>query len=197
MVLKHSYDNYEKLLADVETNNYPLNYAVVFTDSQIYDIDLNTRVIDAPEFLSMERDHHAETIYFRVDRYVDHIDLSTKTCIVRYVNAKGDAYMYQVPFYDVTTESKEGKMLFPWCLSGAATVAPGPVKFSVKFYDVDKDGKISFSLHTKVAQGRVLFGMDLDQQLAEDYSLSASAEEDLRNKINRLTANNAVYWDFL
>jgi hypothetical protein len=33
MVLKHSYDNYEKLLADVETNNYPLNYAVVFTDS--------------------------------------------------------------------------------------------------------------------------------------------------------------------
>ena len=197
MLIRHSYDNYEKLVADIETNNYPLNYAVVFTDSQIYDIDLNTRVINAPEFLSMERDHHAETIYFRVDRYVDQIDLSTKTCIVRYVNANGDAYMYQVPFYDVTSEAEDGKMLFPWCLSGAVTAVPGPVKFSVKFYDVDKDGKISFSLHTKVAQGKVLFGMDLDQQLAEDYSLSASAEEDLRYRINQLTAHNAVFWEFL
>lgn len=197
MVLKQSYEDYEKLLADIKTNNYPLNYAVIFTDTQIYDINLNTRVIDAPEFLSMERDHHAETIYFRVDRFVDHIDLSTKTCIVRYVNAKGDAYLYIVPFYDVTTDADEGKMLFPWCLSGAATVAPGPVKFSIQFYDTDSNGNITYSLNTKVAQGRVLYGMNLDQELAEDYKLTASAEQQLLDKISKLTANNAVYWDKL
>lgn len=197
MVLRQSYEDYEKVRADLESNNYPLTYAVVFTDTQIYDIDLNTRVIDAPEFLSMERDHHAETIYFRVDRFVDHIDLSKKTCIVRYINAKGEAYLYLVPFYDVTTNADEGKMLFPWCLSGAATVAPGPVKFSIQFYDLDDNGKITYSLHTKVAQGRVLYGMDLDQELAEDYQLTTSAEQQILAKISQLTASNAVYWDFL
>lgn len=33
MVLKQSYEDYEKLLADIKTNNYPLNYAVIFTDT--------------------------------------------------------------------------------------------------------------------------------------------------------------------
>ena len=45
-------------------------------------IDLNTRTVSAPEFLSVEKDHNSETLYFMVDRYYDNVDLATMSCIV-------------------------------------------------------------------------------------------------------------------
>ena len=52
-------------------NENPPTYAVLPTAENIYNIDINTRVIDAPNFLSIEKDHKAETIFFIVDRYAD------------------------------------------------------------------------------------------------------------------------------
>ena len=50
------------------------------SDEKIYKVDLNTREIEAPEFLSIEKDHYAETIYFEMDRYYDHIDFRPVSC---------------------------------------------------------------------------------------------------------------------
>jgi hypothetical protein len=47
-----------------------------------YKINLSTREIESPEFLSIEKDHDSEIKYFVVDRYLDHKDLSTTICIV-------------------------------------------------------------------------------------------------------------------
>ena len=57
-------------------NENPPIYALLPNAEKIYNIDLNTRIIDAPEFLGVNKDHKAETIYFIVDRYNDYMDLS-------------------------------------------------------------------------------------------------------------------------
>ena len=107
-------------------------------DEPIYAIDLNTRTIETPTFLSVETDHTAETVFFKVDRYFDTIDLADSTCIIQYVNAKGQTYIYAVPVYDVQTLATEGKMLIPWVIQGPATIAPGTIRYAIRFYHLNK-----------------------------------------------------------
>jgi hypothetical protein len=52
-----------------------------FADT-IYNVDMKTRVIDSPTFLSVLKDHKAESIYFSVPRYLDYMDLSETACII-------------------------------------------------------------------------------------------------------------------
>jgi hypothetical protein len=49
---------------------------------KLYEIDLPNRLIHSPEFLSIEKDHAAETIYFIADRYYDYVDLASMVCII-------------------------------------------------------------------------------------------------------------------
>ena len=112
----------------------------IYYHEPIYEVDLNKRSIEAPEFLSVELDHNAETIYFSVDRFFDNVDLSTVYCVIQYQNANPDkakgGYIYPVPYFDVTTKARENKMLFQWAIEGPATAFSGPVTFSIKFYRI-------------------------------------------------------------
>lgn len=108
-------------------------------EEPVYEIDLNTRTIETPTFLSVETDHTAETIFFKVDRYFDTVDLAESTCIIQYVNAKGKSYIYAVPIYDTQTLAAEGKMLIPWTIQGPATVAAGTIKYAIRFYHIHKE----------------------------------------------------------
>ena len=40
-----------------------------------------------------------------VDRFFCGIDLANTSCLVQYVNAKGEGRFFPVPFYDTTTYS--------------------------------------------------------------------------------------------
>ena len=85
---------------------------VLFPETKrIYDIDLDARLIESPEFLSVSHDHEAETIYFRVDRYFDYMDLSNTICVIQYITSDDKPHVYAVPFYDVYTERDKDKML--------------------------------------------------------------------------------------
>lgn len=159
--------DYEEMLWQIQSNAPTKKALLLPKDEKIFDIDLNSRTIDVPEFLSVEKDHQAETIYFKFDRYYDHTDLTTKTCIIQYVNANGDSFIYPVPFYDVETFGFEKKVLIPWCIQGAATAAAGIVKFAIRFYTVDINHNITYDLNTLVAQGRVLKGQEGE---FEDFS---------------------------
>jgi hypothetical protein len=50
----------------------------------VYDIDLDTREITAPKFLGVLKDHSSETIYFRINRFHDFMDLANVACIIQY-----------------------------------------------------------------------------------------------------------------
>ena len=133
-------NDYLELLHRVQDPNRQDRIIQLPKDEPIYEIDLNTRSISAPKFLSVQYDHNSETIYFSVDRFYDNIDLSTMTCVIEYQNANPDkmkgGYFYLVPYFDITTQAKDNKMLFQWAIEGPATAYSGVVSFSIKFYRI-------------------------------------------------------------
>ena len=92
-------------LWQINDGNTPTRAILLPTDEIIYTIDLESRNIEAPTVLSIEKDHAAETLYFLVDRMFGDTDLSTTTCIVQYINAVGEEGFQIVPFYDIHTFS--------------------------------------------------------------------------------------------
>jgi hypothetical protein len=162
----------------IQDTNKPTIAVLAPGDEKIYNIDLETRKMETPTFLSVEKDHLAETIYFTVDRYYDGIDLSETTCIVQYINANKEARIYAVPFFDITTH--EGKILFPWCIEGEATKAAGTVQYSFKFYHTFKGEKdevlFDFNLNTIPTSSKVLTGLDVAKK-DETYDYIASEIE--------------------
>ena len=157
------------------------------------EINLDTRKIQAPEFLSVEKDHQAETVYFCVDRFYDNIDLSTKTCLVQYINAAGEGRIYPVPFMDITTKAKEDKMIFPWVIGREATKEAGVVKFSVQFYEVDPITKLfTYNLYTQPATSKVLYGMQTNDDEAYDYP--ADFLQEILDRVSRIEGNYHLYW---
>lgn len=103
-------EQYNNMLWRIQDPNKPSAALLLPSEESVYDIDLATRTINAPQMLSIEKDHSAETIYFIVDRYYCGIDLANTSCIIQFIN-KGatppiERY-YPVPYYDVTTYSSE------------------------------------------------------------------------------------------
>lgn len=96
---------YDEMRYRIYDANYPSEALLLPSDEFIYEIDLNTRQIKAPTILGVERDHRAETIYFITDRFYCGIDLATTSCLVQFINAKGEGRYFPVPFLDSTTYS--------------------------------------------------------------------------------------------
>jgi len=94
-------------------------------------------VVEAPQILSVAKDHESETIYFRIDRYHDFMDLSLLAGVIQFVTPDNQTHWYPIPFYDVVTEKKNNKMIVPWCIRGDATKLAGNVTFSLKFFLVE------------------------------------------------------------
>ena len=154
------------------------------SDDQIVDIDLNTREIKAPKFLSVQYDHNAEIIYFRCNRYYDNMDLANTVCVIQYLNAEHiemnpdspnvgkktrDAGIYWVPYYDLDHwKAKESDpsyedptILIPWAVGGLATAYEGTVTYSGRFYRLGEDDEHTYlyNMSTKPAKGEVLWGI--------------------------------------
>ncbi len=172
---------------------------VLFPETKrIYDVDLDTREIIGPEILSVSRDHKSETIYFRVDRFRNYMDLSNTTCIIEYVTPDKKVHVYPVPFYDVLTEKANQKMIFPWCIDGAATSLSGIVSYSIQFFIVEEKAeeyRYIYNLGTGVTQGEVLYGLDVSQ-ISNDFDISTDNFLFLLNEINKIN-RDGVYWDIL
>ena len=177
-------EQYKQHIQLINNNNAPC-YAILDTDEEPLEINLDTREIKAPEFLSVLEDHRSETVYFKVDRYYDYMDLAHVACVIQYINAAGKAGLYFVPFYDIYTLAEENKILFPWNISGLVTEAAGIVHFSIFFYSIDQkyiDGKYEYDyvykLNTKEAKSKILTSLTVSDLLNKNL------------KIDNLPANN-------
>lgn len=188
-------------------NNRPILSVILPTDERVFDVDLNTRTISVPTFLSVAKDHRAETIYFLVDRYYEYKDLATTSCMIEYINAEGEGGFYPAPFYDITSypqfidednNTHEAKMLIPWNIEGTVTKAAGNVLFAIRFYELDADkANFIYNLRTSVASAAVLNGMD---ETAFDNLVHQDEEHpdwvtNLNYKIDNL--DTTIYWDDL
>ena len=126
--------DYYNLYHRIQSENAPSLAILLPTDEKIYEIDLNKRTIEAPEYLSVEKDHRAEVVYFKVNRFYDFFDLSQSVCVVQYNNALGESRVYVVPYYDIDTLSEDDMLLFPWAIDGEVTKAGGIIEYNVRFY---------------------------------------------------------------
>ena len=153
---------FANLFALTDGGNVPQLATLLPKSESIYNIDLNSRTIEAPEFLSVRFDHNSETVFFIVDRYYDNQDLSETCCVIQYINAKQEGRFYVVPYYDIVTFREENKMIIPWCIEGEATKAAGEVTYSIRFFKTDVTGKkLIYNLNTLSSTSTVLNGMNV------------------------------------
>ena len=94
--------------------NRPTGLIVLPTDEKIYNINLNTRVVQAPEFLSVTSEHNAEILWFKANRFFDNIDLATSSCWIQFVNAQGDELFCAVPVIVGLERYGNESILIPW-----------------------------------------------------------------------------------
>lgn len=196
------YNQYSYLLDGVSP---PSIVVMLPTDETIYNIDLNSRTIEAPEFLSVATDHYAETIYFKVDRFFDNMDLTKTIGVIQYVNenAKNEmgqpagGFAYLIPYYDVEyfRASGEDKILIPWCINGPATAAAGPITFSFRFYLMSDDGATYlYNLNTQPATSKILHGMHIMTKENENFAWSDEQIDELIARINQIEKKSTLYW---
>ena len=89
--MKTSQKEYNELLyvIDDPNNSNGDTYYRIPSDEPVYEINLDTRTVEVPEFLSVLDDHNAEVVWFKVDRFFDDVDLFGATCWIEYRNAIG------------------------------------------------------------------------------------------------------------
>lgn len=196
-------EDYQKYLYQIQDNNIPTIAILLPTDEKIYNIDLNTRTIEVPEFLSTERDHYAETIYFKIDRYFDNMDLTNTICLVQYINENAvnedgnpaGGFAYAVPFYDIQHFQDENKILFPWCIGGPATAAAGPITFSIRFYKLNAEGnQYLYNLNTLPAKSKILHGMNVITEENENFIIPDSTVEMIYQQIEEIKNKSVLTW---
>lgn len=218
--------NYKSLLYEIQAATIDrgpgIDAIIVPSNAQLYNVDLETRTIDAPENLSVKTEHYAETVYFLVDRFYDSMDLSQTNCVIQYVTNEG-AFIYNVPFCDTTTFSggitdeqgniidEHPKMIIPWSVSGFATKSAGTIRYSIRFYLIDEDSvmdaqgnilpeqaKFSYSLSTQTAKSKILDSLSMDRDFVIDeteYHLEDNTRFfELVNVINQMVDNATIYW---
>lgn len=160
--MKTDEQNFLSVLYEIQRFHSPNLAILAPKDEPLFEIDLNTREIHAPEIISVKEDHRAETIYFKVARYYDGIDLAKTCCIIQYINALGESRVYAVPYYDAETYSELNIMLFPWVIDGEATKAAGTVQYSVRFFKLNSQGSLLvYNLNTLPTTGIVEKGFDM------------------------------------
>lgn len=191
--------DYYRNLYKIQDHNFPLKADLMPSDERIYDIDLNTREVSIPPYLSVQTDHKAETLYFKVDRFFDYMDLAEASCVIQYINALGESH-YAVPqYFDIYSLEGEDKMLIPWVIDGAATKAAGEVKFVFRFYKMDSDKHFLYNFTTVPAVGLILHGMDPEEFKPEDSGelftpdTVLQMEQYIKN-MDALIKDNLLYW---
>lgn len=196
-------EEYFAKLYQIQDNNLPTIALLLPSDETIYNVDLNSRMIEAPEFLSTETDHFAETIYFKVDRYFDNMDLTKTVCIIQYendsaVNADGDpagGFAYLVPFYDITHFEEENKILIPWAIGGPATAAAGNVTFAIRFYKFNAEGtSLTYNLNTLPATSKILHGMNVIFNENENFIIPDTTVEMIYQEIDTIRSQTDLTW---
>ena len=195
-----SSQEYEKFLAGIAEKAPSDMKMRVPIDEPVYEIDLNTRKITPPPFIGVEGDHAAEYIFFKVDRFVDNVDLTQTIGIITFKNAKNEEYYQLIPYYD--SYSEYGKIIFPWVIEAPAALYSGTVQFSVKFFKLNSSHQLIYELNTLVAQTKVLHGWS--NHMSEEYHTynaldpqSLTLQNDTIAALNTLlSANNYyhIYW---
>ena len=163
-------------------------------EEELLQVNLNTRLTQAPSHIGLEKDHRAETYYFVVDRYYDLVDLAQDqiSILIFYETADGKGYAYAPTFIDIT--SCENKIIFPWIIEYPATIKQGPVYFSIQFFRLNARGEYDYLLTTLPAKTTVLNSIVDKIHESADLKIDSGEVHRLQSQIDDLRRTDDVYW---
>ena len=189
---------YNSLLHQLIDPNEFMDMIQIPKDEPIYEINLDTRTISAPNFLSVEEDHNSEIIWFKTDRFYDNIDLYNGTCWIQYKNANGEEYFYSAPLIISGEEYGSDKILIPWAISKEVAKKTGTIQFSFQFFELSEDNsRFLYILNTQVAKSKILAGLRIDPMDSvdkEEKEFLAQEIHKLYEKYNELAGEYQLYW---
>jgi len=179
-----------------------LPFGLLPLDEPTFDINADTRVITVPsDFkkngISVKGDHYAEILYFTINRYFDTTDLYADNIkiIIQWEDPNGKKGVSLAVFRDVSILASQNKMLFGWALTDNITHASGNVKFSVRFYEVDGNNDLSYSLSTLTTSALVNPGLDYQFENGEIIDEIPVYAEDAEHLLNRVSNQEIIYVD--
>lgn len=168
---------YNGLLHQIKDPNIFSKVLRIPEKEKIYEINLSTRQIETPEFLSVETDADAEIIWFKVDRFFDTIDLYSGACWILYTNASGDSYFYNAPMQVTCGPYGDDYLLIPWLISKEAADASGTIRFSFQFFKLSEDyQRFLYILNTLPTASKILISLNAN--------IEKTAQEDIENAVN-------------
>lgn len=188
-----------EFLYEIASQNSPNIVELPNAKKNMYEVNLSTREIDSPKFLSLNAEHRAEVVYFVMDRFYDYMDLINTTCVIQYIAPDNKPYVYVVPFYDIYTFRYLNKMIIPWNIDGAATQKAGLLKYSIRFYKLAGEGEnaeLVYNLNTLPAQSEILESLNVDPLNKEEVDFQTEAYEYLMSEISKLSRKE-LYWEIL
>lgn len=197
---------YAELLYAINDPNSEEYYIRIPVNEPIYNIDLNTREVETPEFLSVLEDHNSEIIWFKVDRFYDDFDLYGSTCWIQYKNALQEDYV-SIVIPKVIKESNHDVLYIPWAINSPVTKAAGKVEFAFQFFKLSEDKqRVFYSLHTKPASGKILHGLHInplefiegggvgDSEMSPQYTELMKLLQKLSEDYSKLEKDYELYW---
>ena len=136
-------------------------------DEPIFEIDANTRKISVPnEFkangLSVQNDHLAEIIFFRIDRYFDDMDLGN--CNIE-INWKMGNKSGKTSRFVMAKDIQPGYIIFGWPIDKEITEKSGAVNFAIEFNKKDNEGKITYCFNTIPITVNIKEGLVLEEEV--------------------------------
>lgn len=186
------------LLTEVQTHHRTMVLTQSYDKSRIIDVDLVNREINLKsspynKFISVSEDHYAETLYFRMPRYYDGVDLLQMVLVVEYVNAKGESYIAPIIVKDIASEP--GNIIFGWCIHGNASIQAGTLEFAFHLFQIDlTTHELTYSLRTKPASSTVMKSIP---SVAAKYESGLLNAYSLDEVLAGIMQNTTLWWNNL
>lgn len=153
-------------------------FVILPADEEFFEINANTREITIPKsfkkMASVAGDQAAETVFFKIDRYFDTMDLNNQEIYIEW-KAPNQSGLSKEFIRDVTSEP--GYIIFGWALQEEITEYAGTIEFAVRFYTYNADNQyapVQYSFSTLPAKIVIGKSIDTDYDMIDD-SVSAQA----------------------
>lgn len=186
------------LLTEIQRNSPSMVMTQSYDIDKVINVDLNTREIELKDtqyknLVGVDRDHYAETLYFKVPRYFDDVDLYRMAVVVEYVNAKGSTYIAPILVRDI--RSFPGYMVCAWNVHGNATITAGSLTFALRFFQMEpSDHTIVYSLRTKPVTAKVAKGLPAQDAATEGDLINTHTLDEV---VSEIVNNTTIWWNNL
>lgn len=157
-------------------------YVLLPLDEQIFSVNLNDRSISVPsnfnKLVSIQNDQLAETLIFEVDRYFDYMDLANTNIYIQWTLPDKTEGATRINMIDLNTPDK---IRFAWPLDNNITKLSGQVEFSIRFFRINEQKELIYSLNTSKALINILKAHQ--PELNEESSVEDPLSDGLFNNV--------------